>query len=72
MRAVTALVIEGTTMRTCALCRFETEVDDIVVIGPGGRCVCLRCYQRETDSALAMPQDLKKDLIAALAAVEAA
>ncbi len=59
-------------MMSCILCRFTTELDDVAVPGPGGRCICLRCYQRETESAITMPKDLRRELIATLAAVEAA
>jgi hypothetical protein len=58
-------------MTTCIICRFETELDDVVINGAGGRCVCLRCYARETGTARPMPKVLRRDLIEALAAVEA-
>jgi hypothetical protein len=37
-----------------------------------GRCICLRCYARETDTTKFMPKPLRRDVIAALAALEAA
>lgn len=58
-------------MTTCIICRFETELDDVVIHGAGGRCVCLRCYARETGTARPMPKALRRDLIETLAAVEA-
>ena len=57
-------------MRTCRICRFDTELDDIVLALPSGACVCLRCYGRETGSALPMPKSLRRDVIVALANFE--
>jgi hypothetical protein len=57
-------------MRTCRICRFETELDDIVLALPSGACVCLRCYGRETGSALPMPKALRRDVIITLANFE--
>ena len=59
-------------MWTCAICRFETELDDVVLIGGDGSCICLRCFERETHSARPMPKALRRQLIAALVAVEPA
>ena len=59
-------------MFTCTICRFETELDDVVVAMAGDRCVCLRCYGCETASALRMPKALRRDVSAALAAPEPA
>ena len=53
-------------MRICVICRFETELDEVVAPVSGGRCVCLRCFNRETQSALPMPAALRRDLIDAL------
>jgi len=57
---------------TCIICHFETELDDIVVAGAGGQCICLRCYARETNSERPMPKELRREIIAALATLEAA
>jgi hypothetical protein len=57
-------------MRTCRICRFDTELDDIVLALPSGACVCLRCYGRETGSARQMPKALRREVIVALAAFE--
>jgi hypothetical protein len=57
-------------MRTCRICRFETEMDDVVLALPSGACVCLRCYDRETNSARPMPKALRRAVIDALAAFE--
>ena len=59
-------------MFTCTICRFETELDDVVVAMAGDRCVCLRCYGRETGSARPLPKALRREVIAALAELEAA
>ena len=59
-------------MVTCTLCRFETELDDVVVAFAAGGCVCLRCYGRETAKALRMPKALRREVNAALAALEPA
>lgn len=57
----------------CIICRFETDLDDVVVGNAGGgRCVCLRCYSRETGTERPMPKALRRDVIAALAALEVA
>jgi fumarate hydratase subunit beta len=39
---------EKPAMITCTICKFETELDDVALGGPSGRCVCLRCFNRET------------------------
>jgi hypothetical protein len=59
-------------MLTCIICRFDTELDDAVAPGATGRCVCLRCFHRETDSERPMPHELRRAIIAALAQIEAA
>ena len=59
-------------MWTCAICRFETELDDVVLNRGDGSCICLRCFGRETGSARPMPKALRRDLLAALVAAEPA
>ena len=59
-------------MKTCIICRFETELDDVAVEGHGERCVCLRCFTRETDTARRMPKPLRREVIAILDACEVA
>ena len=54
-------------MLTCAICSFPTYLDDVVVRFKGWRCVCLRCYARETGSTRRMPAELRRDLEASLA-----
>ncbi|MGH2603524.1 MAG: hypothetical protein ACRDJ9_29585 [Dehalococcoidia bacterium] len=57
-------------MWTCCICRFDTYLDDAVVPTTQGTCICLRCYGRETGSARPMPPALRRELSAALAALE--
>ncbi len=57
-------------MLRCILCAFETEVDDAVIIASNGRCVCLRCFLRETNNAKPMDQRLRRELVATLAAID--
>ena len=59
-------------MQRCRICRFETELDDVVLATAHGSCVCLRCYGRATDSARPMPPALRRDVTAALALVDTA
>jgi hypothetical protein len=54
-------------MRSCCICHFETDLDDVVLSMENGACVCLRCYGRETGSALRMPKGLRAMLTAVLA-----
>lgn len=49
-------------MMTCALCKFATPMDDVVLAGPAGRCVCLRCYTRETGTTRRMSSALEQRL----------
>ena len=59
-------------MSTCILCRFATELDDIVVERATGGCICLRCFGRETGSARPLPKALRRAVSAALAAIDIA
>ena len=59
-------------MWTCTICRFPTELDDVVAATGRGACLCLRCFDRETGATRAMPKALRRQLSAALAAPEAA
>jgi len=56
-------------MMTCRICSFETELDDVVLTRSGGRCVCLRCYNRETGSNRPMPKTLRRELTVVLASI---
>ena len=55
-------------MFTCRICRFDTELDDMAVRGAGARCICLRCFARETGTAKRMPKGLHGQVLATLAA----
>lgn len=57
-------------MVRCILCGFDTELDDTVVVSQTGRCICLRCFSRETNSSKPMGKGLRKDLIATLATID--
>ena len=59
-------------MLHCTLCHFATELDDAVLVREDGRCVCLRCYQRETGSARPMPKELQRTVGAVLASLDVA
>lgn len=59
-------------MRTCRICRFETEFDDTVLNLPSGACVCLRCYGRETGSGRVMPALLRQSITEVLVEAERA
>ncbi len=56
-------------MFTCIICHFGTTLDDTVVAGRNGRCICLRCYVRETDSERPMTSSLRRDLATALSGI---
>jgi recombinational DNA repair protein (RecF pathway) len=59
-------------MRTCTICHFQTELDDVAVTLATDRCVCLRCFGRETGSAKPMPKNLRREIIAALSTADVA
>lgn len=59
-------------MRFCALCKFETTLDDVVAKLPYGRCICLGCFDRQTEDPHRMPKKLRTHLRAVLAELEAA
>lgn len=54
-------------MTTCIICHFETELDDVVVSSTTGRCICLRCFARETGTERPMPKTLRREVSAMLA-----
>ncbi len=58
-------------MRTCTICRFATELDDVVVATGPATCVCLGCFGRQTGGSARMPKALRRELLAVLAAVDA-
>jgi len=56
-------------MFTCVICRFAVPLDDAAIGGKTGRCICLRCYVRETGSEQSMPAWLSADVREALNAL---
>jgi hypothetical protein len=56
-------------MFTCSVCHFDVELDDVEIRSVARRCVCLRCYLRETASARPLPKSLRRELSALLAAL---
>jgi hypothetical protein len=59
-------------MRVCAICKYETTMDDVVVRLSGGRCICLGCFDRQTADPHRMPKSLRRELTAVLAEMETA
>ncbi len=59
-------------MWTCRICHFPVELDDVALALTDGRCICVRCFARETGGAIEMPKALRRELAAALAALEPA
>lgn len=53
-------------MFTCVLCRFEVLLDDAVTPTAAGRCVCVRCFARETETERRMSRRLRLELMDAL------
>ncbi|HLZ72090.1 MAG TPA: hypothetical protein VKV26_19465 [Dehalococcoidia bacterium] len=56
-------------MYCCVICHFAVPLDDTVISGRTGRCICLRCYVRETGSEQTMPAWLTRDLRTTLSAI---
>jgi hypothetical protein len=59
-------------MWTCRICRFPTELDDVDLAFVDGRCVCVRCFARETGGTIEMPKPLRQAFDAAFAEFEMA
>jgi hypothetical protein len=59
-------------LHICIICRFPAELDDAVVPTSAGRCICLRCFGRETGSAKIIDRRFREELIAVLDAEELA
>lgn len=57
-------------MLRCIICAFDAEIDDAVLISSTGRCICLRCFTRETNSQKHMGAQLRLELVATLATIE--
>lgn len=58
---------EEVVMFTCIICCFVVEFDDVISRFGSRRCVCLRCFARETGSERPMPQALRRQVIQVLA-----
>jgi hypothetical protein len=59
-----------TVMFRCSVCRFLVELDDVELGSQAGRCICLGCYGRLTDTRRSLPPDLDRALAVVLAEVE--
>jgi hypothetical protein len=57
-------------LHVCVLCRFPAELDDAVVPTDTGRCICLRCFNRETETVRPMDRKLREAVIAVLVEAE--
>jgi hypothetical protein len=68
-RAAMRDVRQEAAMFTCHICRFDTELDDVAISVQGDRCICLRCYARETQTAKPMSKILRRQVISALASI---
>ncbi len=53
-------------MRTCRLCLWQVTLDDVVVPLRADRCICLRCYLRETGDNRQMTTGYQREIDAAL------
>jgi hypothetical protein len=58
--------MKESVMRTCILCHFDTELDDVALTLAVGGTICLRCFNRETASQRPMPKALRRQLEATL------
>jgi acyl-CoA thioesterase FadM len=58
-------------MRPCILCHFATELDDVALTLAVVGTICMRCFDRETESQRPMPKALRRQLEATLALVDA-
>lgn len=56
-------------MRTCRLCRWLVTPDDVVVELREERCICLRCFLRETNDERPMSKAFTREIEAVLHAV---
>lgn len=53
-------------MAICIICHHETLLDDVAVSRDARVCVCLRCHERETGTALPLAKALRKAVTAAM------
>lgn len=54
-------------MYQCVICRGEVEADDAELVNRElpGRCICLRCWTRETGTTRYLSRELCRELVAA-------
>ena len=57
-------------MATCIISRRETVLDDVAIARDAVICVCLRCHERQTGSALPLAKALRKAITAAMGSNE--
>ena len=55
-------------MYTCLLCKYPTELDDVMAPTQRGTCICLRCYLVQIEDLRRLPRELQAELRAVLAA----
>jgi hypothetical protein len=67
-----AMSAEQQSLHVCIICRFPAELDDAVVPTSAGRCICLRCFGRETESVKVVDRRFREELIEVLNAEELA
>lgn len=54
-------------MVTCLVCGFQTELDDAaVLLVTRARCICLRCFSRETGNTRPVPETLRREVAACI------
>jgi hypothetical protein len=51
---------------SCSVCGFDTELDDVVAMELGGRCLCLRCFNEMNGDPRPMSPELRRALISML------
>lgn len=56
-------------MYMCVICHFDVPLDDTVISGKTGSCICLRCYVREAGVDHPMAPSLRRDVAATLGSI---
>jgi len=55
-------------MFTCRLCLFQFVLDDCMTIFVSKQaCICITCFNRETENRKPMPKELRREMEAVLA-----
>ncbi len=49
-------------MFSCSRCGFGTELDDVVIRVGDARCLCLRCYERITETQVRLQKQFMREL----------